>query len=82
MTSTLYEGKLEEEHLTLTVTTGGVYTSRLSKVYQVYCTPASDADARITAVIASDGRTIMFYTSGVAGGKVFVTLKGRKWQLL
>lgn len=79
MTSTLYEGKLDEEHFTITITTGGTYTSGLSKVYIVHCTPASDTDARIHPIIASDGRTITFYTSNsTADQKLFVTLKGRK----
>ena len=79
MTSVIHEGKLGEEHLTLTITTGGCYTSRLSKVNVVQCTPATDQDARINAIVGSDGRTVTFYTSGVtADKKVFVTLKGRK----
>jgi len=79
MTSTIHEGQMDEEQFTITITRGGTYTSSLSKVYGVQCTPAADVDARIHPIIASDGRTITFYTSNAtAAQKIFVTLKGRK----
>ncbi len=77
MTSVLYEQELDEEHIKISVTQGGMHVSDLSEVLIVQCTPASDVDAYVSAKIV-DGRNVYFYKSNTADEDVWVTLKGRK----
>jgi hypothetical protein len=68
MTSTIYEGHLEAEHLLLHVGNGTTYTTKMSTPYIVQVTYQGTTDAATSVsanlVAAISGRTITFYTPG------------------
>jgi len=79
MTTTIkFDGHLDREFVELEASNSETFVSKLSKVHIVQITHGENNDGYTNAVIASDGRTITFYTTASADTTMFVTIYGRK----
>lgn len=67
---------LAEENLSLTVSTGETYTTRLGNIRDVQATWGQAAAGTATISLVVSGRTITFTHTGEADSLIYVTVKG------
>ena len=70
-----YDGVMAHEYVSIDITEGYTYTSKLSAPIGCIVTPREDIDAYVNYTLS--GQTFTFHEAGTAGIKVFVHIVGR-----